>query len=184
MFYAGARRNDEASQECDRLRRLYPDATETHNLLALILGMIGRSGEAAKELDDLRSEIKSLKKDRGVKGWTAGVAPGILSINALNYAATGRASEARTLIREAEEAKAANEYVSSSALGTLYLAAGATDEGFELLEKAIGERDAGFYMYAVLLIQVMGHDRGLSETVLSDSRFASLLKRVGIRFEA
>ena len=60
-------------------------------------------------------------------------------------AETGRASEARRILREVEDG-AASGYVRPTEVGLARLALGETDAGFELLERAVAEKDSALLM--------------------------------------
>ena len=170
-------RRDEALRECRRMAELYPDDPQLHNFRALIFGLLGMTGDAAREMDLLLADIKS-KREQGAKGWTAGVAPGLITIAAIAYAAEGQVGKVRSIIGDAEEA-AKSEYVADSTLGTLYVASGDIVKGIDRFLRAVEERDAGVYMYHPLFASLSARVPGLGKALESDARYQSLLKQLG-----
>jgi TolB-like protein len=170
-------RREEALREAVRLAELYPDDPQFHNFRALIFGLLGMTGEAVREMDLLLADIKA-KREQGAKGWTAGVAPSLLAIAAISYAAEGQLDKVKSIIAEAEEASR-SEYVDESTLGTLYIAAGEREKGVNCFFRAVEERDAGVYMYHPLFASLAARVPGLVESLESDGRYQSLLKRFG-----
>jgi adenylate cyclase len=177
ISYALAKKNHEAIRECTRLSELYPNDPNAHLWSAQTYGLLGMAREAAEELDKLQDGIRGLR-DRGEKGWTAGVPTGYYALNMFSYAATGQAGKIRGVIDEAERASK-HEYVSQSTVGTLYLAYGDKGKAFEFLERSVDEREPTLFMYYTFLIRLLKQTPELYDSTASDPRFVSLLQKVG-----
>jgi adenylate cyclase len=167
--YALAKRRDEALLECVRLRELHSDNINTRNYLALVYAELGLIQEAKKEFDTLRKDIKA-KRAAGERGWFL-YANWAYADNAFIYSATGDLQAIGDMINEAEEVAANSGYVSPAVMGTLYLAQGNREKGFDFLEKSVAERDpVGLFLWVWRFF----------EPFRSDPRFVALLKRIGI----
>jgi adenylate cyclase len=174
-----ADRGEEAIQEMDRIVELYPENPEVHLWCAEIYGLLGMSEKAVDEMELLLAIIRSLR-EKGTPGWAAGVPPGFLAMDTFSYAATGRVDRIRELI-SAAEAASKKEHVAHSVMGFLYLAAGNKEKAFDAFEKSLEERDPGLFMYSAVYLQLMKQVPQLYDSVHSDPRFASLLRRAGVQ---
>ncbi len=170
-IYALAGHPDDAIRECDELRRLHATDPEVHNAIALAYAEMGKLEEARQELEALENALDR-RRAEGVPGWTSGVvATWVYVLNAFVYAATGEPDRiVKILARALEEAK--RSYVSKGNLGILYMALGNKEEGFDLLGKALGERDPSPLFAA--------RWRGL-DPFRSDPRFQDLMRRAGLK---
>lgn len=180
--YALANRSDDAERELNRMSELYP--ADQHRRWVLLWfsethGLIGKSKEGAKEMDQIRLEVSALH-GKGVKGWIAGLAPGWFALSSFNYAATGETDKIKAIIGEAEEASKM-EYVNSSTRGFLCLASGDIGGALGWFEKCIEERDPGLLTYSAHYLRLMKQAPWLYDSVISDQRFVSLLQRAGVQ---
>lgn len=177
--YALAGKQEDALREIDRMQEMYPNNPDVRLFRAQTYGLLGIPEKAVAELEQLRAETKTLR-EKGTKGWTAGVPPGFLAMNMFSYAAVGRDDRIKEMIEEAEDASR-TEHVSPSTLGFLYLAAAELEKALEAFEGSLKDRDPGLFMYSHLYLRLMKQVPSLSDSVTSDRRFVSLLQKVGVR---
>jgi tetratricopeptide (TPR) repeat protein len=100
----------------------------------------------------------------------AGRNPLLQGFLGLGYARSGRTAEARKLLDELQEL-ARKEYVSFFSLMTIYLGLGEIDNAFELLEKAVDERE---------LKMIHLHIDPLFDPLRSHPRYRALLRRMNL----
>lgn len=101
---------------------------------------------------------------------TAGRTPGNVSNLASAYYRDGRSADALILLDELE-AYAAERYIASEVLASVYFSAGDAGRGFALFNKALKERSRGMIFIKVNLTMRGYHD---------DPRFLALVEQVGL----
>jgi TolB-like protein/DNA-binding winged helix-turn-helix (wHTH) protein/Tfp pilus assembly protein PilF len=123
---------------------------------------VGYEGQA-KPLDAIPEYQKAVEMSHGDQDAVAALAHA--------YAVVGRRPEAVKLLRELER-NPGNGYVSPYLVATIYAGLGEKDKAFEFLEQAYRERcwDIAWQIKADLRI----------DNLRSDSRFQSLLRRLGL----
>ena len=87
------------------------------------------------------------------------------------YARAGKSAEARKLLSELKEASK-RRYVSWCDFAAIYAGLGEKDQAFAFLEKAYEQRDAKLFIW--------GKGSPVLDPLRSDSRFADLLRRIGL----
>ena len=125
---------------------------------------LGVGYEGTEKLPDAISEYqKAIEMSDGDQGPTVALAHA--------YLAVGKRAEAEKILRDLER-KSKSAYVSPYLIATIYAGLGEKDRAFELLEKAYAERslDISWFIKADLRI----------DSLRSDPRFQSLLRRVGL----
>jgi DNA-binding winged helix-turn-helix (wHTH) protein/TolB-like protein/Tfp pilus assembly protein PilF len=154
--YLMARQYDEAIEHCRVTLELDPDFVQAHRVLSLA------------DLYRGHYEVAISGLQKGVQ--SAGADPVALALLARAYALSGRAAEARHLLRELEELSK-QRYVSPADIGVLYGDLGEKDEAFQWLGKAYDERSNFLINLKV--------DPAL-DSLRSDPRFAALAARIGL----
>jgi tetratricopeptide (TPR) repeat protein len=125
---------------------------------------LGVGYEGMGKLPDAISEYqKAMEMSDGDQG------PAVSLAHA--YLAVGKRAEGENILRDLER-KSKSAYVSPYLIATIYAGLGEKDRAFEFLEKAYAERslDISWFLKADLRI----------DSLRSDPRFQSLLRRVGL----
>ena len=148
-------RTDEGIEELRKTLEMDPSFVIAHHRLALCLE---RKGAYEGAIDEYQEVIKLGEKWLG----TAGLAQ--------TYAMAGKRTEAQKELNELQEL-AKEHNVAPSLYAVIYAALGDRDQAFAWLDKAYDEHD--------LLLARLKVDHRFAN-LRSDSRFASLVKRVGL----
>jgi TolB-like protein/class 3 adenylate cyclase len=88
----------------------------------------------------------------------------------ITYAKMGRRDDARRIVDQLIE-KSRQQYVAADSIAAVYVALGEKDEALRWLERAFEEHSGSFYSYMF---------RPEFRALRSDSRFADLLRRIGL----
>jgi len=154
-FYL-ARRYDQAIKQIRESLELNPNHFLLHFYLGNVYIQKGRYGEALAEM----------QKALSLSGKSTEALAGL----ARAYAAAGSTVEARTILAELIE-QSAEQYVSPYNLAKIYASLEEKEEAFVWLEKAYQERHPDFIELKV---------EPVLDNLRDDSRFADLLRRVGL----
>ena len=150
-----AHRYDEAIRRLQPVVDLYPNYHQPHSFLALAYEQKGLWAQAAKEME----RAYELDQDQD----------GLAQLGHI-YAFSGRTEEARKVLRRLQE-MSQRRYVSAYNLAVLYAGLGQKDDAFNWLGKVEDDRSEWFAAVNV--------DPRL-ESLHSDSRFANVLRSVGL----
>ena len=153
VLLLGRGRVDEAIAEATRTLQLDPAFVYENSVLA----------EAYEEKGMYSEAIELFKKAKEMTGIPQ-------SGLAVTYAKIGRESEARLVLEELKKL-AATKYVAGEEIAAVYVALGEKDEAFKWLDRACEEHSGPLQGIAIRPVF-----RGLH----SDSRYAELLKRIGL----
>jgi tetratricopeptide (TPR) repeat protein len=152
LYLAG--RNEEAIQHCKRLLDVDPNFFPARRYLGLCYEQNGMYKEAIAEFQ---------------QGAKLSGSPLMLSLLGHAYAASGNRAEALRVLTELDRQK--QLYVSPYTIATIYAGLGDRDTAFKWLEKAFEDRDIWLMNLKV---------DPLLRPLVSDHRFETLLKRVGM----
>jgi Tfp pilus assembly protein PilF len=155
--YLNAHQYDQALDQIEKTVEMDKNFAQTYPWLGLILEQKGRYAEASAAFQ------KAIKLFPGGNS----IAEAEL---AHTYAVSGNREEAQKIIAELQEL-AKSEYVSSYQIAAIYAGLGEKDQAFAWLEKAYEERSDG-------LVNLKAEQR--FDSLRSDSRFADLMRRVGL----
>ncbi len=155
VFY-WARRYDRAIEMYLKALEIDPSLWVTHWMIGLAFKQVGRLEEAVAEL------IKAAKFSEGNPLPSAALGHA--------YALAGMKDKARKVLLDLKRL-ARQRYVPSYAIGKVYAGLGDEDSAFEHLEKAGDERD--FWLGLIKIDPELEH-------IHSESRFADLIRRVGL----
>ena len=117
-----------------------------------------------KLLDALSEYQKAIEMSDGDQGLTVSLAHA--------YLAVGKRAEGENILRDLERQESKGAFVSPYMIATIYAGLGQKDRAFEFLEKAYLER-------ALDLTWFLKADPRI-DSLRSDPRFQSLLRRVGL----
>jgi serine/threonine protein kinase/tetratricopeptide (TPR) repeat protein len=151
-----ARQYDQTIEQCLQTIAMDPNFHETHWFLGWAYA---QTGQYAKAVDALQEAIA-----------LSGGSPEMTAELGYAYAVFGKNDEARKILDELKELSE-RKYVSPYCLALIYAGLGEKDQALEWLEKAYQKRVA-FLIY-------LGRQPQF-DALRSDSRFADLLRRVGL----
>jgi serine/threonine-protein kinase len=152
-----ARQYDEAIERYQKVLEMEPDFMVAHLFLGLAYAAKGLYNEA---LAELQKGIKlSGGDDSPFLGWLGRV-----------YCWTGKKKQAEVVLKSVIE-RSKKRYISPFGIAVIYLGLGQNEQAFEWLEKAYEEKD---HWMATLKVYSM------FDSVRSDPRFTSLLKKMGL----
>ncbi|MGH9555268.1 MAG: protein kinase domain-containing protein [Terriglobales bacterium] len=154
--YNFGRQYDKAIEQAAKTFELDPNSMQAHAVM----------GWAYQNKRMFQQAITEFQKVRATSAGT----PAGLSDLAYAYALSGKTSEARKILDELLGVSK-RRYVPAYSLATVHAGLGDKDQAFAYLEKACEER--GFYIHTLKV------DPRL-DSLRSDPRFASLLRRVGL----
>jgi TolB-like protein/DNA-binding winged helix-turn-helix (wHTH) protein len=154
LLFAG--RYDETITQIRRILDIDPRFAFAYIDLSIALAQTGKSQEAITELQ----KALSLENEHVF----------LLSLMGFTYARMGGKEKAEDIIRQLKELSR-RKYVSPQHIARVYVGVGDRDQAFEWLEKAYQGRD-----YNVPYLRV----DPTFESLRSDPRFASLVRRVGL----
>ena len=155
--YLYARQYDQALDQIEKTVEMDKNFAQTYPWLGLILEQKGRYAEA----------IAAFQK--AIKLFPGGSSIAEAEL-AHTYAVSGNREEAQKIIAELQEL-AKSKYVSSFQIAAIYAGLREKDQAFAWLEKAHEERSDG-------LVNLKAEQR--FDSLRSDSRFADLMRRVGL----
>jgi TolB-like protein/Tfp pilus assembly protein PilF len=155
--YLYARQYDQALDQIEKTVEMDKNFAQTYPWLGLILEQKGRYAEA----------IAAFQKAIRLFPGGSSIAEAEL---AHTYAVSGNREEAQKIIDELQEL-AKSKYVSSYQIAAIYAGLREKDQAFAWLEKAHEERSDG-------LVYLKAEQR--FDSLRSDSRFADLMRRVGL----
>lgn len=158
--YMWARDYDSAISQLKKTIQMEPDFLMAHNALGLAYMYSENFAEAIAEF----KTSLNLSPDSSMALGYLGQA----------YARAGKRSEAMGIIREFED-RSLKRYVAPYWILVIYEGLGEKDKAFELLEKAINERNE-----TIIWLKIGPYYDGLR----SDPRFTEFLKKVGLRITA
>jgi eukaryotic-like serine/threonine-protein kinase len=155
QFFVG-RKLDQAIQECRRTLAMAPDLFLVYVVLAQSYAGKGMYREAMAELDKAPAMCRNIPAVAGLRGYVHGL--------------MGNRSEALQIV---EQLKAISKqgYVPAFYIALVYAGLGDNDQAFAWLEKSIEERFVRLAYFA---------REPLWDPIRSDSRFAEIVRRVGI----
>jgi len=148
------RRYDQAAAQAQKSIELEPSAFMSHSSLAFAYAEMNRLPEAVAEAQK-GAELSDSPLAKGFLGYA--------------YAVAGRTQDARNTVRQLE-ADFRNHFVCPYEIGTIHLWLGEKDEAFRWFERAYEERS--------ICMSLLKFDPRL-DSVRSDPRYASLVRRVG-----
>ena len=151
-----ARRYDQAIEHYRRALELDSNFFWSHLWIGQAMVQQGRYPEAIAEIN------------RAIN--LAGNQTRVIATLGHAYAVAGRRGEAQQVINQLQE-RSKQSYVSPYYIALVYTGLGEKDQAFEWLEKAYAERESYFNLFKV---------EPVFDTLRSDPRFVSLLKRVGL----
>jgi eukaryotic-like serine/threonine-protein kinase len=149
-----ARRYDEAIKQMHNILELQPGFSFAHFYVGASYAMKGMYTEAIAEYLKENSNEGEMTNVQVYLGYA--------------YAMSGKRVEALTIL---DRLKATKEYVSPAELAILYAGLGDKDEAFQSLERAYAAHDL-----QLQYLKVQPH----YDSLRSDPRFASLMRRVGL----
>lgn len=155
-----ARQFDDAIKQCRKTIDMYPDYLIAHRRLGMSYGEKGMFQEAEAEF----KKALAISEDDSET----------MSAMAYVYAAAGRTADARNIL-ERLNLIAQERYVSPYSLARVYIGLGQLDEAFEFLEKTFQQRH-GILTYLKV--------EPIFDRLRSDSRYADLLRRMGLEGSA
>ena len=155
--YLYVRQYDQALDQIEKTVEMDKNFGQTYPWLGLILEQKGRYAEA----------IAAFQKAIRLVPGASSIAEAEL---AHTYAVSGNREEAQKIIAELQEL-AKSKYVSSYQIAAIYAGLGEKDQAFAWMQKAYDERSDGLVNLKV--------DQRL-DSLRSDSRFADLMRRVGL----
>jgi TolB-like protein/DNA-binding winged helix-turn-helix (wHTH) protein/Tfp pilus assembly protein PilF len=156
MGYFYARQYDETIKACQKALELDPAFIHAHRWLGQAYEVQGKYPEAIAELK------LSVELSPGNQGYLGNLAR--------LYAEAGKTTEARRILAQLR-AQPKTRYVSPLQFGQIYAALGDKDQAFEWLEKAYAQRNGGLLVLSF---------SPWFDPLRSDSRFADLVRRVGL----
>ena len=149
-----ARRYDEAIKQMQNILELQPGFSLAHFFVGASYAMKGMYAEAITEYLKENSNEGEMTSVQVYLGYA--------------YAMSGQRDEALTILNKL---KATKEYVSPAELAILYAGLGDKEEAFQSLERAYAAHDL-----ELQYLKVQPH----YDSLRSDPRFASLMRRVGL----
>ncbi len=138
-------------------------ALEMNPSLALAHFWLGRIYTSQRRYAEAEAELKKIGP---LRTWT----PGMSALGYL-YGKSGRSSEAAAILKEFEDLSRAGRYASSYAIGVIYA-------GLEDRERALAALDAAYRERSHWLVWLKRDPRW--NEIRSDSRFSSLVRKVGL----
>ena len=150
------RRYDQAIEQFKKTLEIDPSFPPTHQYLALAYGRNGKYEEAIIEMNKVIA--------------LAGRRPVYVANLGYLHAQSGKTAEANKMLEELM-GRAKTGYVSPYDIASVYAGLGEREKAFAWLEKSVQERDL-----AIISLKVDLYWDGLRD----DSRFADLLRRVGL----
>ncbi|HXY70116.1 MAG TPA: protein kinase [Gemmatimonadales bacterium] len=154
--YYYARRWDQARWHAGRAVEMNPTQEESHRILGMSLTFEGRLAEAERVLREARALPGAGAYALGTLGFA--------------LARAGKRDEALALLAELE-ARAASEYVTPVARGTLLIGLGEKQRALDCVEQAMAER-RGWVVYANV--------SPVFDDLRDEERFRAIVKKVGL----
>lgn len=132
LYYQG--KFDSAIEQISKVTKMEPTFVPAHSSLITVYVRKGMYEAALREADTVKE----------LANWPTGGN----ALRAYIYAAWGKSTEAKTLLKEVEK-NYRSENVGPSLIATVHFLLGEEEQGFEWLDRAYQERDSGMNMLAI-----------------------------------
>lgn len=191
LSYLG--RLDEALLEAEKALELDPLSGATYKTVAKVLYFSKQYDKAIEQMRKMReispedrgiaiqlgmSYLEKGQFEKAIEEFSSILVPSkgksdlILYYLALSYAKSGRTEEARKILNDFKEISSKNQFIPAFVTAQIHASLGERDEAIGILEKAYDEMDH----VSLLDLKVLP----ILDDIRSDSRFISLLKKVGL----